>query len=146
MDFTLDYQKFTKDKVGVNPINVKPGQVIEFLHKNQSRIGLVLNPKYQGKLHLIKLNELAFDTFERAFRSEIKNLINISDENIAAQVLYQKAKPYIKAYDCYRSYLWENVRSVFVLELQEGGELTEEEYTAEEVVEDQQYDLTQENQ
>ena len=116
-----------------------------FFYKGEQRIGMVLNPSLEGKMHVIKLDEIPYDLFEKIFRPEIKSILGITDNNVAAKKLYEVLKPQLPRYDCYRTYFVKEIRAITVLDLVQGN-LPDEDYVAEEVVEEQSVDLTKEQQ
>lgn len=117
MDYSYDYIRYTKTKERTDYRFVRPGQVIRFLYNKEFRIGLVLNPDFNGKLHLIKLNEISFNTFQRLIRPHIPAVGDVADKGVAAQLLYRELKPRIDHLDCYRVYSARNIKDIEILDL-----------------------------
>ena len=117
---TLGIRSFTSIR------DLEPGNVIQFTYEGEQKYALVLNPRWQGKLHALSLQDVDINKFIR-----IRQLVG---EETNGEALYSKFKTSNLVADRpYRTYLLSKVsalREVYVKEevLKEAVKVTENMY------------------
>lgn len=97
---------------------VRPGQVIMFYYKRRERrIALVLNPVAVDKIHLLKLNDIPFEEFQRRIRPYVTVVKDIVDKKVAHQELYRDLRPKIEGMGCYRTYYIKDISNIEIIDL-----------------------------
>jgi len=84
----MDLDPSYKDILGVRKFtsvnNLKPGSVVQFTYDNEQKYALVLNPKFENKMHALSLRGLSPISVKKLLQ-EIPTITN-------ADVLYQTYK------------------------------------------------------
>jgi hypothetical protein len=110
MDYLRLYESHVREPIHTTQGDLRPGDIIQFHHHNDYRIGIVIAPNYQGKLGVASMKMLPIEVVQRMimeaanFRYPSKDTI---DRN--AQALYTFYRDFLTTYDAYRTYNWANI-------------------------------------
>lgn len=115
-DYIIFYRPKIKIIRQITIDKLLPGHLIQFFHKNDFRIGMVISPNFKKKLHILSLKEIPYDEFRKIAYDRYEPSQN-RDKNVSAKNLYEEFKLTIKDFDAFRTYKLEDVNRVALIEI-----------------------------
>ncbi len=116
LNYLREYQNQVISSKRVHRNNLVPGDIVKLQYNNEVRLGIVIAPDFDNKLHIISLKVLPPHVFQ-LIKDTYKTANTITDIDHLSAELYELSKNFTDAYRAYRTYFWKNITHLERVEL-----------------------------